>query len=333
MDLERRVTQAWYGKPGMLRALAPLEWLYRSVAQQRRKSAQHNDSDSPPVIVVGNITVGGSGKTPLVIAVVKWLQSQGRTPGVVSRGYGSNAPGYPFLVDSQADPAVCGDEPCLIAGRTAVPVVISPDRPVGVQRLAELGCDVVVSDDGLQHYAMARAFEIVVLDGARGLGNGHCLPVGPLREPVSRLESVDAVVINGEARGADMPAGMHMQLQPGLLQALRSGEQHSAAEWPAAKRRVHAVAGIGNPARFFDTLRSLGFDPVEHAFPDHFSYDAASLNFGDELPVLMTEKDAVKCQGFAGPDWWYLPVDATVDELLFQRIAEVLAFGSESAES
>lgn len=272
-----------------------------------------------PVIVVGNLSVGGSGKTPLVIWLVARLRAAGFSPGVVLRGYGGSAARHerPQLVQSDSDTGLVGDEAVLLRERTAAPVAVCRDRVRAARLLADQGVTVIVSDDGLQHLALARNFEIAVIDGERGLGNGYLLPAGPLREPPERLGQVDAVVVNGEGRFRGDPQG------PGGIFTMRlTGERLlplAGAGGPAtlsslAGRRVHAVAGIGHPRRFFAQLRAAGLDVIEHPFPDHHRYRPADLAFGDDLPVLMTEKDAVKCRPWAGPKHWYLPVAASIAE-------------------
>jgi tetraacyldisaccharide 4'-kinase len=267
-----------------------------------------------PVVVVGNITAGGSGKTPVVLWVVQALAAQGWRPGIVSRGYGgrvSTLREAPAAVHRASDPAVVGDEPVLLAQRSGCPVWVGADRVAACRALRthHPECDVLVLDDGLQHYALARDVEIAVVD-ARGFGNGRRLPAGPLREPVSRLQEVDAVVCNG-ASGVQ---GFAMRLEGrGFVRLM---EPASPPEGSPGARRVHAVAGIGDPPRFFRHLEALGLEVVPHAFPDHHPFAAADLDFGDALPVVMTEKDAVKCAGFARPDWWMLPVAAEIDPAL-----------------
>jgi tetraacyldisaccharide 4'-kinase len=282
-----------------------------------------------PVIVVGNITVGGSGKTPLVIWLCEQLAALGARPGVVLRGYGGRAAAgsAPLLVQPDSDAAVVGDEALLLAQRTRVPVVVCANRVRAAQRLLQEPVDVVVADDGLQHLALARDLELAVVDAARGLGNGYLLPAGPLREPPGRLAQFDAVVLNGE-RAADAVAGAAASastdaviagLPPGVVFEMRLlGEQL----WPLgggapvalrslAGMRVHAVAGIGHPQRFFGQLAAAGLQVIAHAFPDHHRYRAGELQFGDDLPLLMTEKDAVKCRSFAASNRWFLPVAAS----------------------
>jgi tetraacyldisaccharide 4'-kinase len=269
-----------------------------------------------PVIVVGNLSVGGTGKTPLVIWLVEQLRAQGLHPGVVLRGYGgaAGAGAGPRMVQSDGHPADVGDEALLLRRRTGGPVAVGRDRVAAAQRLVDAGADVIVADDGLQHLRLARDHEIVVIDAARGLGNGYLLPAGPLREPPSRLARVDAVVVNGEGAvpGLDIDAQsiFRMRLTGSHLLPL-SGTGEAVPLATLAGKRVHAVAGIGNPQRFFAQLAGAGLIVIPHPFPDHHGYRPDELAFADGLPLLMTEKDAVKCHGFAADNCWYLPVAAS----------------------
>ena len=316
-DLQQRwyeasATPAWW--------TLPLAWLYGVVVGVRRGLYRNGWLRSQrmlvPVIVVGNIVAGGAGKTPLVIALVDALRARGWKPGVASRGYGGNATG-PQLLGAQPDPSAVGDEPALIAIRTGVPVAIGADRPAAAKLLLREGVDVMVADDGLQHYALARDIEICVIDGVRRLGNRRLLPAGPLREPASRLHEVDYVVCNGgEARTGEIP----MRLV--LADAVRVDDPAICKPFADfVGTRVHAIAGIGNPSRFFESLHGAGLDAIDHAFPDHHRYAPADLDFGDELPVLMTEKDAVKCRAFAKRNWWRVPVTAQLPESFLDRVA------------
>jgi tetraacyldisaccharide 4'-kinase len=301
-----------------------------------------------PVIVVGNITVGGSGKTPLALEVLEILQRHGFTPGVVARGYGRVPPGehdprgvvrvYPDL----ATPEHFGDEPVLIARRSRVPVYISPDRPAAARALldAHAEVDVLVSDDGLQHYALGRDVEIAVVDGERRFGNGLLLPAGPLREPRSRLEGVDAVVVNGGSHDVrHAPRQFAMRLGHERFVSLAGNREMDPQEFALATRahRVVAIAGIGNPARFFDHLAALGIAASTRAFPDHHLYRAAELKLPGADVVVMTEKDAVKCAAFADARMWFMRVQASLppefDEFLLSRIAHARrrAHGSQAA--
>ena len=260
------------------------------------------------MVVVGNLSVGGTGKTPLVCWLVARLQEWGFQPGVVTRGYGGSSENV-LLVDSSADPSIVGDESLLLVRRTGVPVAIGRDRPSAAQLLVNAGCDVVVSDDGLQHYALARDCEIVVVDGERRFGNGWLLPAGPLRESEARLRRVDAVVVNGGR--AQLEGALSMRLEAKDALSLIGGAIKNLREF--AGHSVHAVAGIGNPERFFNMLREYGIEVVGHPLPDHARLQAADISFPDGRPVLMTEKDAVKCAAFAGAQHWYVPVTASFE--------------------
>ena len=312
MGLAERLVNAWYqGHPALL-LLRPLEWLYRKVVQRKRQRFLAGQSPSyrapVPVIVVGNITVGGTGKTPLILYLIDHCRARGLRVGVVSRGYGAQPPSVPWRVTAEQSADEAGDEPLLLVQRSGVALMIDPDRARAVQALLSAEpLDLILCDDGLQHYRLARDLELVLIDAVRGLGNGRCLPAGPLREPQARLQSVDAVLFNGAS--ADSAEGFGFTLQPTALVNVASGERQSLDVF-APGQAVHAVAGIGNPQRFFRTLEALNWRPIAHAFADHATYSAASLEFSPSLPLLMTEKDAVKCRAFAQPDWWYLAVDA-----------------------
>ena len=312
MAMSDRLLRAWYAGHPLLTLLRPLESLYRRVVERKRARFVAGEGDiyrAPvPLVVVGNITVGGTGKTPLILWLIDHCQRKGLKVGVVSRGYGASSPQLPWRVSAGQSAAQAGDEPLLIVQRSGVPLMIDPDRSRAVKALLDSEpLDLILSDDGLQHYRLARDLELVLIDNARGLGNGRCLPAGPLREPVERLQSVDAVLYNGAA--CDPQGGFAFQLQPMALINLRSGERQPLDFFPA-QQALHAVAGIGNPQRFFNTLETLHWRPVAHAFADHAAYSAEVLSFTPPLPLVMTEKDAVKCRDFAAADWWYLAVDA-----------------------
>jgi tetraacyldisaccharide 4'-kinase len=273
-----------------------------------------------PVIVVGNITAGGTGKTPLVIALVEVLRARGRKPGVISRGYGGSARAA-MRVDVHSDPLVVGDEARLIFDTTGAPVAVGRDRvAAGRTLLASADVDVLIADDGLQHYRLQRDVEICVIDGERRFGNGLLLPAGPLREPITRLGSVDFRVCNGG------------ELQTGEIPMTLFGDAATALDDVSAARplrefagqRVHAVAGIGNPRRFFAQLRAAGIDVIEHPFGDHHAYAAKDLDFSDKLPILMTQKDAVKCRVFAPENCWFVPVRARLPVALTDSLLERL---------
>jgi len=312
MSIQSWLNEIWYERAAPPWWLVPLSQIYRAASALRRfayaKGLRRSTRLSRPVVIVGNLSVGGTGKTPLVCWLVAQLAQRGFKPGVVTRGFGGSSR-HPRLIESTDDPVVVGDETILLARRTRVPIAIGRDRPAASRLLIGAGCDVIVSDDGLQHYALARDCEIVVVDGDRGFGNGRLLPAGPLRESPARLSGVDAVVLNGGR--VPIARAMRMRLEAGSAIALKGGGAKTIGEF--AGRRVHAVAGIGNPRRFFDMLRSLGIEVVAHPFPDHAHLRTEDISFADECPVFMTEKDAVKCAAIAGPQHWYVPVSAAFD--------------------
>lgn len=325
--LERLIVSRWYAAtPGWCWLLWPLSWLVGQIAARRlRRFRQQHLQPPVPVLVVGNVTVGGTGKTPLVIALCQALAARGKKVVVISRGHRARAPAWPFVVTVDSHVAESGDEPLLLALRTGVPVVIDADRRRALEHaVATFRPDLVISDDGLQHYRLPRSMELVVVDGARGLGNGLCLPAGPLREAATRLDQVDRVVINGD--GFDFPGALRVRLVPDRAVNLATGEQQALADL-AGMGEWDAVAGIGNPERFFATLEQAGLVIHRHVFADHHAFAAQDLDAGSARPVIMTEKDAVKCRGFAGPAHWYLPVslalpDTFVDELLHRLTGE-----------
>jgi tetraacyldisaccharide 4'-kinase len=299
--------RVWYGNGPGGAWLRPLALVFGAVVALRRYLYRSGRLRAlpcgRPVVVVGNLTVGGSGKTPLIAWLAGRLEARGIRVGIVSRGYGGSSAG-PLRVLPATDPALAGDEPVLLAQRTQVPVAIGRDR-VAAARLIGPDVDLVLADDGLQHYRLARDLEILVIDGTRRYGNGRLLPAGPLREPVARGARADFVIVNGgEAHAGEVA----MQLAPTAVVELGSGRRLPLGDF--AGKRVHAVAGIGNPARFFATLRAAGVEPIEHPFPDHAPLNPADVAFGDGLPVLMTEKDAVKCASFAPAGLYWLEVAA-----------------------
>ena len=305
------IDKLWSGKSGWWRLLLPFSFLYGAVSGLIRLSYVKGWRKSwrapVPIVVVGNLTAGGNGKTPVVVWLVEQLQARGLKAGVVSRGYGGKADHYPLVLNESTTTAEAGDEPVLIYQRTGVPVAVAPRRADAVSALLSAEKpDVIVTDDGLQHYALQRDIEIVVVDGVRRFGNGWWLPAGPMRERESRLREVDAVVVNGgEARQGEIG----MQLMAGEAVNLLSGERRSLSDFS----QVVAIAGIGHPPRFFATLRSMGITPLaEIAFADHHAYNVQELEqlATADQPLLMTEKDAVKCRSFARANWWYLPVTA-----------------------
>ncbi len=334
MRFADRLAAAWYAPRLNARTLpfAPLAFVFAVAVALRRWWYQSGwlgaQRVGVPVIVVGNITVGGSGKTPLVTALARELAARGWRPGIVSRGYGgSDRAAAPRVVPADGDPSEFGDEPVLLA-RRGLRVVVARDRVAAARALLARypDCNVVIADDGLQHYRLARDFEIAVVDALRRFGNGWPLPAGPLREPPSRLASVDAVVVTQVDAGALdglVPGALAMTLTARLPTRVTDATVTTPLA-SFAGQRVHAVAGIGDPSRFFAQLRALAVDPIEHPFPDHHRFSAADLAFAEGEPVLMTEKDAVKCTAFADGRCWYLPIEARLDPALIPRIEERL---------
>ena len=318
--------QHWYRLTPVSLLLLPVSWVY-CLLMVLRRGLYRLRIFSPvrlpvPVIVVGNITVGGTGKTPLVIWLADFLRQQGMRPGIVLRGYGGSSVDWPLTVTPDHDPDVVGDEAVMLARQSRCPVAADPDRVRGAQHLVrEHHCDVIISDDGLQHLRLARDIEIAVIDGVRRFGNGRCLPAGSLREPVSRLRDVSLRVVNGEPR----PGEVGMTLAETGLCRVNAPESYASAG-SFRGETVHAVAGIGHPDRFFTHLRRLGLKAIEHPFPDHYRFRAADIRFGDGLAVIMTQKDAVKCERFADDNMWYLAIEARPDprvgEEVWKRLKE-----------
>lgn len=315
--------RVWYEDGRLGWVLVPFSWLYALLLGLRRflydRGILRTHSAAVPVVVVGNITAGGTGKTPTVLWLVDALRSRGFSPGIVSRGYGGSHSGSSMRVEPDSDAAVVGDEPVLLAKRGRCPVVVDPDRVRAAGMLVDDGVDVIVADDGLQHYRLARDYEICVIDGSRGLGNGRLLPAGPLRESAHRLEDVEQVLVNGT-------------LKPGERELTTAEQNAISFELVADEARrlngslvrpidrftgttVHGVAAIGNPQRFFDLLRKRGIQVIEHQFPDHAAIDAHALEFGDDFEVFMTEKDAVKLGRNLQDKFWYVPVELQMNPL------------------
>ncbi len=321
MSLERY----WYSRNLVSLLLAPLGWLYCAITDLRRRAygagLLPTTKVDVPVIVVGNISVGGTGKTPMVAWLVDVLRTAGWKPGIVSRGYGGKADHWPQAVAAESDPAQVGDEPVLLARRCECPMSVGPDRVAAARALIQAGtCDVIVADDGLQHFALERDLEIAVVDGSRRFGNGRCLPAGPLRERARRLDQVDFVVSNGPGARLEYVMRLEGEQAVALDGSGRAKPLQAFCDGP-----VHAVAGIGYPPRFFSHLRRCGLQLIEHPFPDHHAFSARDLDFGDQLPVLMTEKDGVKCKALAASYHWQVPVRAVLDSRLAARILERLA--------
>jgi len=321
----KRLDQYWYSRNAVTAWLRPVSWAFCALVWLRRLVYRSGivaaKRFSVPVIVIGNITVGGTGKTPLVIWMVRLLKKRGFRPGVVARGYRGQARSWPQQVRPDSDPVMVGDEALLLARHCGCPVAVGPNRVAAVDALLKYNdCDLIVADDGLQHYALRRDIEIAVVDGVRRFGNGLCLPAGPLRERATRLKEVDLVVANG---GSVMRREYSMAMTPRRIRNVRN-ERQSYAPGDFPFRQIHAVAGIGNPARFFGLLKQLGFSIQEHAFIDHHAFRPQEIAFDDERPVVMTEKDAVKCRRFCHDDCWYLEIEAQPDERLQTRVLDLL---------
>ncbi len=319
------LTDSWYQPKPIWLLLLPISMLYQIVIALRQlayKVGLLKQQRLPaPVIVVGNITVGGTGKTPVVIWLAEHLKQAGYKPGIISRGYGGHADNYPQPVYPTSEPSTVGDEPVIISQQTLCPMAVSPNRVEAAQYLIDTQqCDIIISDDGLQHYALARNIEIAVIDGVRLFGNRYCLPAGPMREPIGRLRHVDFIIFNGHNSQADYV----MTLNPGpVINVADSRVRRSLTDF--TDQTVHTIAGIGHPERFFNYLTDSGLNITPHYFIDHHRFTAMDLQFNDTKPILMTEKDAVKCRAFATDNMWYIPVKATIDNNLADHILSKLA--------
>ncbi|WP_057831528.1 tetraacyldisaccharide 4'-kinase [Colwellia sp. TT2012] len=323
----RLIEKVWFNnhpaKYLLMPLLLPLSGLFWLLSTLRRLSFNVGLTQSvkltKPVIVVGNIGVGGNGKTPVVIYLVELTRSLGLTPGVISRGYGGQAPQYPYLVTAESTALEAGDEPVLIQQRCQVAVAVGSDRIASAELLIAQGCDIIISDDGLQHYRLDRDLELIVVDGQRLFGNGLLLPAGPLREGQWRLSTSDLVIYNGKAarKKGNTNQALAMTLAATEVGNLQSGQCINLSDFIKLNPIVNAIAGIGSPQRFFDTLKTNEFKVnKQQGFVDHHSFSLADFSdFDDTIALIMTEKDAVKCQGFCQSHWWYLPVDATFSDV------------------
>jgi tetraacyldisaccharide 4'-kinase len=310
----KAIEASWRGWSALTLLLLPLSGLFCLLSAIRRQLYRFGllriVSLDVPVIVVGNITVGGTGKTPLVIWLAEQLQHWGFKPGIVTRGYGGSSEQWPIEVKQETPATLVGDEAVLLQRRTGCPVYAGADRPaVARQLLIDHQCDLIIADDGLQHYALARDLEIAVIDAERRFGNGLCLPAGPLRERQSRLSETDLVIVNGAAKTGEY--GMRLKASDAIALD-RRGKSKALSEFAAD--RLHAIAGIGHPDRFFNMLEGLGLQFERHPFPDHHAFSSDDLQPFSNQTVLMTEKDAVKCELFAQPSHWYVPATAEVDD-------------------
>lgn len=324
-SLELKLLQTWQNKTGWAKFLRPVSWLFCFVVYCRRLAYRlrliRTEKLAVPVIVVGNLTVGGTGKTPLVIWIAEFLKKNGYKPGIVCRGYGGKARHWPQQVRPDSDPVAAGDEAVLISRRTNCPMAVGPDRVTAGKELLHYHpeCNVIISDDGLQHYAMDRDIEIVVIDGSRRFGNEYCLPAGPLREPVKRLEKVDIIVTNGVA-GKDEFAMQYQSSQ--FCNLLDDSNCRSLDELQGME--INAVAGVGNPDKFFEYLAERGAKVSEYPFSDHHAYQADDLIFEDDKNVVMTEKDAVKCKRYADKHHWFIPITAELQDKFGKQLLKLL---------
>lgn len=319
--LARKLIDIWYKDPFIGTWLMPFGFFFSDIVRFRRflyRIGVLKTRRLPvPVIIVGNITIGGTGKTPLIIALAKVLQKSGYTVGIVSRGYGGDS--LPRMVTVDSDPKQVGDEALLIAKQTDCAMAVAPLRvEAGKLLLENANCNVILSDDGLQHYALYRDIEIAVIDGERRFGNSYCLPAGPLREPINRLQSVDFIVVNGEKTEANE---IEMHITGDIAVNLVTGEQKPLSAF-ANEDKLHALAGIGNPDRFFKLLTNQGLHFTAHSFPDHYVFQPQDIGFKES--VLMTEKDAVKCTHFANSQQWFVPVTATLDSQFTEQFLTLL---------
>ncbi len=324
--------RAWHKRAGWLILLWPISVLFKALTKIRRLVQQPKVRPAnltAPLIIIGNISLGGTGKTPLLITLTQELQKQGFKPGIISRGYGGEAPSYPLAVDGESDVRQSGDEAFLIAEMTACPVYVDPDRCAALDALlSNEDVDVVLSDDGLQHYKLYRDLEIVVVDGERLFSNGFCMPAGPLRESISRLNEVQYIVVNGEpAREiSQLKTASIMQLQPRSLINLVTGEKRPFAGAPFNMgNKLQAVSALGNPQRFYSLLERLPYQLEIFSFPDHHNFTAADFEqqgIDAHQPIVMTEKDAVKCRQFAKNNFWYLSVEVDLEGQFIERLIE-----------
>lgn len=321
---EGPLNRLWYHDSPWGWLLAPLAALFAAASALRRQLYRRGVwravDVGRPVVVVGNITVGGTGKTPVTLWLAEQLKARGRRPGIVSRGYRGRIGPRPVHVRMDSDPAVVGDEPLLMERRQVCPVVVHPDRVAAARMLVDMDCDIIVADDGLQHYRLGRQYEIGVVDGQRGFGNGRLLPAGPLREPVSRMSQVDRILVQREPESDDLrlpplPEGVPRSSFALVAEVARHVRDARAIRLVTFRgKTVHAVAAIGHPGRFFRLLQAHGIGVIPHAHPDHAQLAERHLRFEDGRPVLLTEKDAVRCRDVAPDNCWYVPVEVAFDE-------------------
>lgn len=322
--ISRWLQDVWYKEMYISSIFMPLSMLYDDAMRFRaflyRTGLKKKTKLAAPVVIVGNITVGGTGKTPLILWMANFLKEQGFKPGIISRGYGGYAEQWPQWVDNQSNPELVGDEAVLMAKRADCPIAVGPKRAeAGQMLLDKSSCDIILSDDGLQHYALERDIEIAVIDGQRRFGNGYTLPCGPLRESIDRLQSVDLVIVNGVPEEENE---FSMIMEGDIAVNLVSKEEKLLTDFNFIPS--HAMAGIGNPKRFFDLLEQKKISIETHAFPDHYQFTKADISFNDDKPVLMTEKDAVKCFGFATEKHWFVPIKAKPQQQFIDKLLTLI---------
>lgn len=308
--------------------LKPFSWIYCLLILLRR-GAYHlglfnTHRFDVPVVVVGNLTVGGNGKTPLVAAIAEYLSKQGLRPGLVARGYGGQSKYWPQAVTEESSACMVGDEPVLLVQKTKLPMVVGPDRVAAIKHLlSQYPVDVVISDDGLQHYKMHRDIEVLAIDSKRRFGNGSLLPAGPLREPVGRAKKVDYILVKTMSEKESVNLGEYkFQIEVGQPYSLLLGQLNKDSSLLNMSKKIHGVAAIAHPEQFFDTLTQLGFEVIPHAFPDHHHFTEQDIQFDDTLPVVMTEKGAVKCQQIVTNRHWALPILAKIDPTFLQKLKQ-----------
>ncbi|MDC0535947.1 tetraacyldisaccharide 4'-kinase [Francisellaceae bacterium] len=313
------IEKHWYkkGLTWLTILLLPVSYLYYfiSIIRKHILISKASKNVGVPIVIVGNINIGGVGKSPFVSSLVSHLIHNDYHPGIVSRGYGGKAESYPLLVNNNTAVIASGDEPKMLYEQTRCPFVVDPNRSEAVKYLCEQfpEVDVVISDDGLQHYKLYRDIEIVIVEGKRRFGNQQIIPAGPLREPVSRLKSVDFLISNG----VELPEYYQMSLLPVSVVNI-TDKSELDLNW-LENRQVHAVSGIGNPNRFFSSLKELGAILTEHPYPDHYSFSKDDLTFNDDVPIIMTHKDAVKCENLNVPNMFYLKINANIDQKFYDE--------------
>jgi tetraacyldisaccharide 4'-kinase len=325
MIFRKLFDRIWYENHPASYLLLPFSWLYGLIVKLRKilytSGFFETNYASVPVIVVGNITVGGAGKTPFVIWLSEYLTNKGYTPGVISRGYGRKSSSYVQQVRHDSDPENVGDEPVLIAKRSGVPVAVASDKYEAANQLVNMAnCDVLICDDGLQHYALGRNLEIAIIDGDREFGNNCMLPAGPLREPVNRLTSVDMLI----SKSKEYENSFLMEYEFGDLVQLNDQDKLISIN-KLKGQQIHLVSGIANPDRFHSVFKEHQIHVIKHVFPDHYNYSLQDIDFNDDKPIVMTEKDAVKCAKFAKDNMWYLPVDVKFNDIFYHRIETLIA--------